>query len=97
MPLTDDEITRGKCGFKAIQYMALGMPVPVSPIGVNNIIVDENINGFNCHTEQDWEEKIIRLLKDCQLRASKGRMARKKIEDHYSVKVTAEAFTRLFK
>lgn len=95
MPLTDDAITRGKCGFKAIQYMALGIPAVVSPVGVNSLIVDDGINGFICTTEQEWEEKISRLLHDSSLRASFGKQARKKIEDNYSVKSSSDLFLGL--
>jgi glycosyltransferase involved in cell wall biosynthesis len=43
MPLYDDDLSRGKCGFKAIQYMALGIPAVVSPVGVNTAIVDNGL------------------------------------------------------
>ncbi|MBK8300798.1 MAG: glycosyltransferase [Chitinophagaceae bacterium] len=58
MPLTDDEITRGKCGFKAIQYMALGMPALVSPVGVNVEIVSHSNDGFICNNLTEWEENL---------------------------------------
>lgn len=97
MPLSDDAITKGKCGFKAIQYMALGMPAVVSPVGVNTEIVDDSKNGFICRSEEEWGRKITSLLSDSRLRASLGRAARKKIEDSYSVKGTAHLFVGLFK
>lgn len=96
MPLTDDDITRGKCGFKAIQYMALGMPALVSPVGVNNEIVDEGINGFICRTEQEWEERLLLLLSDPILRKKMGASARLKIEKNYSVATTENIFLSLF-
>jgi glycosyltransferase involved in cell wall biosynthesis len=97
MPLTDDEITKGKCGFKAIQYMALGMPALVSAVGVNTQIVDNGINGFICNSESDWEEKIELLLKDKSMRHKMGIEARKKIEINYSVKSTEQLFIGIFK
>jgi len=97
MPLTDDEITRGKCGFKAIQYMALGIPALVSPVGVNSEIVDNGVNGFICSAEQEWEEKIMLLLNNPELRTALGKAAREKIEQHYSVKATEKKFINLFR
>ncbi|MHB1190242.1 MAG: glycosyltransferase, partial [Armatimonadota bacterium] len=46
MPLPDDEWTRGKCGFKSIQYMSCGIPSVSSPVGFNNELIDDGANGF---------------------------------------------------
>lgn len=97
MPLTDDEITRGKCGFKAIQYMALGMPALVSPVGVNTKIVRDGVDGFVCTNTEDWEDKMRLLLQDVNLRTQMGLAARKKIENEYSVTAIAPRFLSLFK
>lgn len=96
MPLFDDEISRGKCGFKAIQYMSLGIPAVVSPVGVNAEIVDDKVNGFVCETEEDWKNKLEKLLTDPALRKEMGTIARKKIEERYSVKNTEGLFLALF-
>ena len=96
MPLTDDEITRGKCGFKAIQYMALGMPALVSPVGVNIDIVDHGINGFVCKELDDWEKYIMQLLENADMRCKMSRAARDKIEKKYSVTATQNLFLQLF-
>ena len=96
MPLTDDELTKGKCGFKAIQYMALGIPALVSPVGVNTEIVDDGINGYVCHSEKEWEDRIMLLLKDNALRTQLGVVARKKIVEQYSVKSDEKLFLDIF-
>jgi glycosyltransferase involved in cell wall biosynthesis len=96
MPLTDDQFSKGKCGFKAIQYMALGMPAVVSPVGVNTEIVSNGEDGFVCDVESEWKEKLKLLLKDPALRQRTGHSARKKIESKYSVKVTEQLFLNLF-
>jgi glycosyltransferase involved in cell wall biosynthesis len=96
MPLTDTEISRGKCGFKAIQYMALGIPPVVSPVGVNTEIVQHRVNGFVCGTESEWEDALAGLLNDVALRKQIGREARKKIEDHYSIHSTKDLFLANF-
>ncbi len=97
MPLTDDVISRGKCGFKAIQYMALGIPPLVSPVGVNTDIVQDDVNGFICDEEKEWEEKLERLLLQTELRKRIGMEARRKIEQQYSVHSTKELFLNIFK
>lgn len=96
MPLTDDIISRGKCGFKAIQYMALGIPALVSPVGVNTDIVTDGENGFICEEEKEWEEKLEILLLDAELRKRIGAAARKKIEQDYSVNSTKNLFLSIF-
>lgn len=96
MPLYDDDFSKGKCGFKAIQYMALGIPAVVSPVGVNSKIVNDGINGFVCNNDLQWEEKLKVLIKNSQLRKNFGIEARKKIEDSYSVLATRDAFVKLF-
>ncbi|MBI5857841.1 MAG: glycosyltransferase [Sphingobacteriales bacterium] len=96
MPLTDDEITRGKCGFKAIQYMALGMPALASPVGINNEIINDGVNGYLCKTGEDWEQRITQLLSDPALRSRLGKAAREKVENYYSVKSVSTLFLSLF-
>ena len=96
MPLPDEPWARGKCGFKAIQYMALGIPALVSPVGVNKDIVDDGINGFWCATTQEWKSRIRLLLSDVALRREMGESARRKTRQHYSVEATFGDFLKLF-
>lgn len=96
MPLTDDDLSRGKCGFKAIQYMSMGIPAVVSPVGVNSIIVDNGSNGFVCNKPEEWKATLERLLGDPALRQDIGKAARLKIESHYSVRATTDNFISLF-
>jgi glycosyltransferase involved in cell wall biosynthesis len=96
MPLYDDEISKGKCGFKAIQYMSLGIPAVVSPVGVNTKIIDDGLTGYVCNTPEEWKYRLESLLNNAQLRASMGLVARLKIENYYSVKSSAPLFLQLF-
>ncbi|MEO6611024.1 MAG: glycosyltransferase [Chitinophagaceae bacterium] len=95
MPLYDDAISQGKCGFKAIQYMSLGIPAIVSPVGVNSEIVDNQVNGFVSDSNTDWKENLLFLLKNAEVRQKMGMSARKKIEDSYSVKSSFPLFLGL--
>ena len=74
---------------KALQYMALGIPPVVSPIGVNASIVQDGVNGFHARTEDEWVDRIALLLKDESLRARMGREARRTVEESYSHRVHA--------
>lgn len=85
MPLPDNEFERGKCGFKAIQYMAAGIPALVSPVGANKDIVDDGLNGFHCATTKDWVEKIGILIHNPLLCKEMGHNGRQKVERTYSL------------
>lgn len=88
-PLTDDEWARGKCGFKAIQFMACGVPVVAASVGVNREIVEDGVNGFLAASPGEWVEKLERLLADGALRQRFGAAGRRTIEARYSIGVTA--------
>jgi glycosyltransferase involved in cell wall biosynthesis len=97
MPLPDDEWTRGKCGMKALQYMGLGIPPVVSPVGANATIVRDGVNGFHARTEEEWVERIALLLGDPALRARMGAEARRTVEEHYSARVHAPRMARVLR
>lgn len=88
MPLPDNPWERGKCGYKLIQYMACGLPVVASPVGVNERIVDDGYNGFLAESSHEWVESINRLKQDCSLREEMGARGRRKVEEHFSLDVT---------
>ncbi len=85
MPLTEDKWSEGKCGFKALQYMALGIPVVISPVGVNTKIVQDGENGYLVTNPEEWKQRLIALLEDKNLRERIGEAGRKTILDDYSV------------
>lgn len=87
MPLTDTPWARGKCGYKLIQYMACGIPVIASPVGVNADIVEHGVNGFLASTESEWTNALLTLLQDSTLRARMGEAGRRKVEREYSLQV----------
>lgn len=96
MPLPDDEWTRGKCGFKALQYMAMEIPCVASPVGVNNEIIQHGKNGFLAATHSDWKELLALLIKDENLRKKIGKAGRETVVSRYSVKSNSGLFLSLF-
>ena len=97
MPLFDTRVNRGKCGFKALLCMACGIPVIVSPVGVNNEIIKDGINGFLVSDEEDWVEKLSRLIEDKHLREKMGAAGRKTVEEKYSVRANFSKFLGILK
>lgn len=89
MPLPDEPWERGKCGYKLIQYMACGLPVVASPVGVNSDIVSEGLNGLLAESVADWEQALGRLVADRNLRLAMGAAGRQRAEAIYSVQAQA--------
>jgi glycosyltransferase involved in cell wall biosynthesis len=85
MPLTDDLFSKGKCGFKLLQYMAVGIPVVASPVGVNSEIVVHEANGFLAKNSAEWKQYLNELCLDRSLRIQMGEMGRKSVVEKYSV------------
>lgn len=97
MPLSDGPFERGKCGYKLIQYMACGLPVVASPVGVNCEIVEHGVNGFLAETPEEWEAALRTLLSDPELRKRMGKAGREKVERQYSLQVTGPRLAALLK
>ncbi len=90
MPLPDNPYTRGKCGLKAIQFMATGRPVVIAPVGMNKDLIVHGVNGFLASTEDQWVEQLNALAESPALRARIGAAGRKTVEAGYSAEVGAE-------
>lgn len=97
MPLTDSEWSRGKCGFKGLQYMALGIPAVMSPVGVNTTIIQNGQNGFLCSTQQEWLTSLRMLLMGEQLRSQIGNQGKETVLASYSVEANTIKYLKLFK
>jgi len=96
MPLPDDEWSRGKCGFKGLQYMGMAKPVVLSRVGVNKVIVKEGQNGFLAGTTDEWITKLGQLIADADLRDRMGQAARRTVEEQYSVPGWRDRYLELF-
>ena len=96
MPLSDDDWSRGKCGFKLLQYMACEIPCLASPVGVNGEIIDQGKNGYLCRNDSDWYEKLKFLIENENIRMELGVNGRKKVVEKYSVVSNTDNFLGLF-
>lgn len=92
MPLADTTWSRGKCGFKLIQYMACGIPVIASPVGANLAIVTQGVEGFLPAGNDEWLESLENLQQNAELSSRMGAAGRTRVEKEYCLEVTAPKF-----
>ncbi|MEJ2611508.1 MAG: glycosyltransferase family 4 protein [Candidatus Thiodiazotropha sp.] len=97
MPLHDDLWERGKCGYKLIQYMACGLPVVASPVGVNTQLVEHGVTGFHANTDEAWIAALTQLSNDLQLRSEMGLKGRIRVENEYSLLAIAPKLANALK
>lgn len=97
MPLPDNPWTRGKCGFKALQYMSVGIPALCSAVGITCEIIKDGVNGFLIRSRGEWVSKLSRLIEDDQLRKKMGQAGRKWVEERYSLAAYAQRFLALLR
>jgi glycosyltransferase involved in cell wall biosynthesis len=92
MPLFDTEVERGKCGFKLIQYMGLGIVSIASAITVNKEIIDDERNGFLVHGSEQWTAVLQKALSQEKRFEEIGKAAREKILKSYSFEAHKEKY-----
>lgn len=85
MPLIDNQWTKGKCGFKGLQYMAMEAATVMSPVGVNKEIIQHGKNGYLAENEDQWLNYISALIDSEALRFEFGKNGRKTVIEKYSV------------
>ena len=95
MPLEDTPRARGKCAFKALQYMGVGTPVVLSPVGMNRDVVEDGVTGFIADTPEEWRDRLERLITDPALRERMGRAARRYIETQFSITAWYPVFKKV--
>jgi len=86
-PLTDNRYSRGKCGFKILQYMAARLPSIASPVGVNTELVRTGVSGFLASKDPEWVDALKRLIENPSLRREMGQSARKRVEREFDSSV----------
>ena len=95
MPLVDSEWNRGKCAFKAIEYMASGVPVVLSKVGENAFLVDDGENGMLAVTTEEWVAKIKLLYTNQSLREQMGERGKESVKASYSLSTNAEVLLNI--
>lgn len=92
MPMPDDEWSRGKCAFKALQYMAMSVATVASSVGANREVIEHGRNGLLASTDDEWVANISRLVDDTEERMRLGQAARRTVERDYEAGVCAARF-----
>lgn len=94
MPLPDDEFARGKCGCKALQYMAAGRVAVASPVGVNSDIIRNGENGFLPSSDDEWTDILDQLASSTSSRNRVASAGRKTVEERFSAERSAALFAK---
>jgi glycosyltransferase involved in cell wall biosynthesis len=96
-PLPENQWTLGKAGFKAIQYMSVAVPCVASCVGTNKDIIQDGVEGFLVKTQDEWVDRLSRLMESPELRKRMGKAGRKKIEATCSLKVNAPRVLKIIR
>lgn len=97
MPLIDDEVSRGKCGFKLLQYMGLGVPGIATAITVNKEIVSDNVNGWLVTAGDDWYPYLKKAFENRSKLPEMGQKAIQKVDQFYTFKANNSAYCSFIK
>ncbi|MFP3867398.1 MAG: glycosyltransferase [Desulfobacteraceae bacterium] len=85
----------GKCGYKILQYMGVGLPAVASSVGINSKFITHGVNGFLASGPPEWEHSLESLIRDASLRREMGAKGRQTIEDFYSLKQFSARYVHL--
>lgn len=95
MPLSSDEMSKGRCAFKALQYMSLGIATVVSPVGMNQEIIQHGVNGLFADSEEQWVDALLQVIDNPHFRHQLGVAARKTVVQRYSYEATVPQLAEL--
>lgn len=96
MPLPDRDFERGKCGFKLIQYMGLGLPTVASPVGENKYIVKDGVSGFHATSCNEWFNKIKLILDNPDMATEMGLAGFDRFKLNYSTEIASKKLNEIF-
>lgn len=94
MPMPDDEWSRGKCGYKLLQYFAAGVPAIASRVGVAPQMVGSD-RGLLATGDEEWVAALRELAADAGQRTQMGKSARAFVEREYSYTRWAPELARM--
>lgn len=97
MPLPDTAWTRGKCSFKMLQYMATGLPVVVSPVGMNQEVLNMGQVGLAASSHKEWLDGLMTFYQQREMGSIYGENGRRIVELHFSQSVIAQKLAQTFK
>ncbi len=95
-PLLNNEYNQYKSGGKLLEYMAMEIPQVASTVGENKFLIENGEDGFLAPDEEAWKENISYLIENTELRRRMGKLGRKKIEENYSLEVSANKLIKVF-
>jgi len=95
-PLPNDEWVKGKSGLKALQYMALGLPVVASNLGCNERVIENNVSGLLVNDMNEWYKSISNLIEKNELRRLLGQNARLRVEKYFSIEANKNTYLSIF-
>jgi glycosyltransferase involved in cell wall biosynthesis len=94
-PLIENKINSYKCGFKALEYYAKGIPVVSSDVTMNREIVLDGKTGFLARTSEEWYVYLKRLIENPGLRQEMGNKGYEHVKEHYEISKIAKRFTEI--
>jgi len=97
MPLPDDEFAKGKCAFKMLQYMACGLPVVISPVGMNREILMQDNVGMAASSDDDWFDALSVLYADRSMASALGLRGREVVKKSFSTGVVSRIIADVFR
>jgi len=95
MPLDDGPWEQGKCSYKMLQYMACGVPVVVSPVGMNGEVLSLGKCGFAASNRSEWFDYICAILDDPDMAFKMGKTGRDIVVKHYDLASVGERWAEL--
>lgn len=96
-PIDDDEWSAGKSGFKAVQYMATGVPFVMSPVGVCATMGIDGVTHLSAKSDDEWLAALRRLVNDRELRKTMSVAGRAFAEQHFDVEQQADALAEVLR
>ncbi len=94
MPLEDTPVNRGKCGFKLLQYMGVGVPGIASAVTVNNEIIEDDVNGWLVEVGKDWDTVLKKVISNKNNLSTYGNKARETVAEKYSFKANYHRYKK---